>query len=411
MSGIGEGLWILDPMICSEAPASDGLTVQANGDNTIDLSWNNNLGLDETFNVFRSEGGCAADNFQQVASGITSASYSDTTASGGVSIGYKVSKSYSEGECETERSICVETTTTGVCTAAPQFSGVSSVSSTNTANCGIDVQWNNASSLCQADVSYDIYKSTDPAFIPSSNNKIANSIVGNNFHDPVVLDNTEYYYLVRAIDESNQSQDNNGLKLSDTAEGVISNGEFNAGAEIGDSGFGQNRHVGWEQVDTRANSGDRSYWSQSNSDTCNDLLSQTLSLTAGESSQLSFWTAFDIESQWDGGVVEITTDEQTWNPVTLDPGYNDEFRQSSDACGYDTGEPAFSGTNLTWTQHSMDLSEYQGQDIKIRWSYSTDGFVNEEGWYLDDIKVTNIQTPAQCMGLTDLIYEGGFELP
>ena len=414
MSGIGEGLYILDPHLCPIVPATDGLSAQANGDNTIDLNWNNDLGINESYNLFRSEGGCSVDNFEKIASDITSANYSDITASGDTVIGYKVSKVNTsiDGVCETDRSICVETTTTGLCTAAPQFSGVTSVSSTNTESCGMDIQWDNATSYCQADVSYDVYKSTDPAFIPGSSNRIASSISGNDFHDPIVIDNTEYYYLVRSNDESNQSQDNNSLKISDTTDGVISNGDFIAGAEIGDSGFGQNRHVGWEQVIDRANTGDRSYWSQSNSNTCNDLLSQTISLTPGESSELSFWTTYDIEPRWDGGVVEITTDEVTWDPANLSPGYNDTFRDSTDACGYDTGEPAFSGVSIAnWTQHSMDLSNYQGQDIKIRWSYSSDGAVNEEGWYLDDIKVTNTQTPAQCIGLTDLIYKGGFELP
>lgn len=409
MSGIGEGLYILDPIICPEAPATGGLSALANGDNTIDLNWNNDLGVDETYNVYRSVGGCAVDSFEQIASGVNSPNYSDISASGDVAIGYKVSKINAAGECETDRSICVETMTTGMCTAAPQFSGVNSVSTSNTASCGMDIQWNNANSYCNANVSYDIYKSTDSAFVADSSNKIASSIIGNQFNDPIVQDSTEYYYLVRSRDVSNQSQDNNSLKLSDTADGVISNGSFIAGAEIGDSGFDQNRHVGWEQVDTRANSGDRSYWSQSNSNTCNDLLSQTITLTAGKASQLSFWTAFDIEPRWDGGVVEITTNEQLWNPTTLTPGYNDTFRDSSDACGYDENEPAFSGPNLTWTQHSMDLSGYQGQDIKIRWSYSTDGAVSEEGWFIDDIIVTNTQTPAQCTGLTDLIFQNEFE--
>jgi len=409
MSGIGEGLFILDPMLCPVASATGGLLAQANGANTIDLTWNNDIVAGETYNVYRSEGGCAVDNFVKIASGITTPNYSDITASGDVAIGYKVSKINAEGECETDRSVCVETITTGMCTAAPLFNGVNTVSSTNNANCGMDIQWNSASSYCNASLSYDVYKSTDPAFIPDQSNKIASSISSNQFHDPDVLDSTEYYYLVRSRDESNQSQDTNSLKLSDTAVGVISNGTFSAGAEIGDSGFGQNRHVGWEQVTTRANTGDRSYWSQSNSNTCNDLLSQSITLTPGESSQLSFWTAFDIESRYDGGVVEITTDEQLWNPATLSPGYNDTFRSSTDACGYDENEPAFSGTNLTWTKHNMDLSSYQGQDIKIRWSYSTDGSVNEEGWFLDDIEVTNTQTPAQCMTISDILFVNGFE--
>jgi bacillopeptidase F (M6 metalloprotease family) len=138
-------------------------------------------------------------------------------------------------------------------------------------------------------------------------------------------------------------------------------------------------------------------------------VTQSITLSAGENSQLSFWTAFDIEDRWDGGVVEITTDDKQWDQVTLSPNYPDSFRDSADSCGYDQGTPSFTGTSLTWQQHTMDLSSYQGQDIKIRWNFSTDQNVNNEGWYLDDFSVTHTQIPSQCITLSDVIYQNGFE--
>ena len=410
MSDFDGGLFILDPHICPTTAATEGLDAQANGDNTIDLSWTNDLAIGESYNVFRSEGGCAVDNFEMIAENITSASYSDTSASGQVNIGYKLSKVSNEGECESDRSICIETMTTGICTAAPLFSGVNAVGSSNTNSCGLDIQWNAASGYCGSNISYDIYKSTNPAFIPDASNKVASAISGNQWHDVGVVGDVEYYYLVRSRDESNQSQDNNVVKLSSIATGPIENGIWASGAEIGDTGFNQEtRHVGWEINTTRVHSGNRSYWGQNQGNTCNDLLTQSITLTAGESSQLSFWTAFDIEDEWDGGVVEITTDESQWDQVLLSPNYPGSFRSSSDACGYTQGTPSFTGTNLTWQQHTLDLSSYQGQAIKVRWNYSTDGKVNEEGWYLDDISISNTQIPSQCNSLIDMIFSSGFE--
>ena len=410
MSDFDGGLFILGPSLCPQVPASDGLLAQANGDNSIDLTWNNDLVMGESYNVFRSEGGCAVDNFVQIATGLSSPAFTDNSVSGQVNIGYKVSKFGSEGVCESNRSVCVEASTTGTCTAAPQFSGVNSVSSSGTATCGIDIQWNATNGYCGNSISYDVYKSTNPAFIPGDANKVVSDITATQWHDVEVLGNNEYYYVVRARDTGNQTQDNNIVKLSDLAQGVIKNGLWSAGAEVGDGGFNQaSRHVGWEFSTTRVNSGLRSYWSQSQSSTCNDLLTNTISLTAGESSQLSFWTAFGIEDRWDGGVVEITTDEVQWDQPNLSPNYPDTFRSSTDACNYAENTPSFTGTNLTWQQHTMDLSSYQGQDIKIRWNYSTDGNTNEEGWFLDDINVTNTQVPSQCNSLIDEIFASGFE--
>jgi len=276
-------------------------------------------------------------------------------------------------------------------------------------NCGIDISWNTASGYCSSDISYDIYKSSDPAFIASANNRVASDITNTQWHDIMVNNDTEYYYLVRSTDESNQAQDTNVVKLSDTAQGILTNGSWTAGAEIGEIGFGPaSRHVGWELNSTRQHTGARSYWSQSNNNTCNGLLSVPISLTAGENSQLSFWTAYDIENEWDGGVVEISNNGNQWNEVTLSPNYPGAFNNSTDACNYAQNTPSFTGTNLTWQQHSMDLSSYQGQTINIRFNYSTDGFENNEGWFLDDISVTNTQIPGQCI-ISDVIYASGFE--
>jgi len=410
MSDFDGGLFILDPNLCPTIAATEGLNAQANGDNTIDLNWTTDLANGESYNVFRSEGGCAVDHFEMIAQNITVASYSDISVTGQVNVGYKISKTSNAGKCESDRSICVETMTTGICTTAPLFSGINSVGSSNTNSCGLDIQWNAASSYCSGDISYDIYKSTNPAFIPDASNKVASAISANQWHDTGVVGDVEYYYLVRSRDESNQSQDNNVVKLSSIATGPIKNGVWAAGAEIGDTGFNQEtRHIGWEVNTTRVHSGNRSYWGQNQSNSCNDLLTQSITLTAAKNSQLSFWTAFDIEDEWDGGVLEITTDERQWDQVLLSPNYPGSFRDSTDACGYALGTPSFTGINLTWQQHTVDLSSYQGQAIKIRWNFSTDGNVNEEGWYLDDISISNTQIPSQCNSLADMIFTSGFE--
>jgi choice-of-anchor B domain-containing protein len=408
MSDFDGGLFVLEPDLCPTIQGPSGLSAQANGDNSIELLWNNGLAVDESYNVYRSEGGCAVDNFELIGDQLTSSQFIDDSASADVAIGYKVSKS--TASCESERSACIETQTTGICTASPTFTGVSSVTTTSTSSCGMTIAWSQASSNCSADVNYSVYKSTDPAFIPSDSNKVLSNTLLNQWTDLSVVDDQQYYYLVRATDSSNNQQDNNLLKLSDTAKGEINNGNWTAGAEVGDNGFGQaSRHVGWEINTNNVHTGLNSYWSQNQSNTCNDLLTESIQLTPGESSQLSFWTLYDIESSYDGGVIEVTNDESNWNTPSLSPAYPGSFNTGSDECNYSSGTPSFTGTNLTWQQHIMDLSSYQGQDIKLRWNYSTDGSINDGGWYIDDIQVTNTQIPSVCVTLSDLIYSNSFE--
>jgi hypothetical protein len=410
MSDYQGGLFILDPKICPTIAIAQDLTTQANGDNTIDVNWTLNLGLNETYKVLRSQGGCSVDNFVEIASGLTSSSYSDNSVTGQVPVGYKIVKVDAQGTCESDRSICVETQTTGNCTIAPDFSGVASVTSLNSATCGVNVSWQNANSYCGSSINYDVFKSTNPSFTPDISNRIANNLTSTLLLDEAVTDGQEYYYLVRATDSSNGNQDTNNVKLATKAHGIITDGTWTNGAEIGDLGLNQaTRHLGWEYNSIRKHSGNRSFWSQSQSSICNDLITSGISLTAGQTSQLSFWSAYDIENQFDGGVVEVTTDQNQWDQNPLSPTYPGTFNNSGNACNYTATTPSFTGTNMTWQQHTMDLSAYQGQTIYVRWNYSTDTGVNNEGWYLDDFSITHSQVPSQCTTLTDLLYRNGFE--
>ncbi len=404
------GLFIFQQTnVCPVRNATQGLSLQASGDNTITLDWSFDLQQGETYAVYRSQGGCDANNFEKIADNIDTTSFIDNEASGQVAVGYRISKTSTVNgkSCESERSICVETQTTGHCTAPPIFDGLNTAGSADTSICGMNLQWPEATSVCNAQVSYDVFKSSDPTFTPDDTNRVASRIEDNQWQDFAVQSDTQYYYLVRAIDESSGKSENNSVKISGKALGPTSNGQWSAGAEIGDSGLNQTtRHLGWEQTNSIVHSGERSYWSQNNPSSCQALTTESVTLTPGASSVLEFWTAYDIDFQFDGGVVEISTDNENWQPVNLNPDYPNRFRFSNNACGYDTAEPSFTGTDLKWQKHQLDLSEYQGQDIKLRWNYSSNPVNNGQGWFIDDISISNIQTQSQCQTAQSTIQPG-----
>ncbi|MBN2554566.1 MAG: immune inhibitor A [Anaerolineales bacterium] len=112
--------------------------------------------------------------------------------------------------------------------------------------------------------------------------------------------------------------------------------------------------------------------------------------------ELSYWTWFDIEEGWDYLYLEVSADNgQTWTILTTDGGTAYNPTGSSYGWGY-TGYSG-GGEEPTWIQETIDLSEFGGQQILVRFEYLTDASVNGEGLLLDDVRL-------DASG-----YESGFE--
>lgn len=112
-------------------------------------------------------------------------------------------------------------------------------------------------------------------------------------------------------------------------------------------------------------------------------------------SQLAFWHWIDAEvdtgsEAWDGGIVEISTDGENYTQITPQGGYPYTI-VDNDASPFAPGTPCFSGTH-DWRRELFDLSAYTG-DAYLRFRFGTDGYVTEEGWYIDDL-VVSAETPA-----------------
>ena len=421
VSTIGEGLFVVQPILCSTPAAPDSLSATAAGDNRIDLSWNSTAPAGATFDVYRSFGSCPGGGYERVATGIAGTSYSDTTASGQVEYSYVVRASVEGGLCVSPDSNCSATTTTGPCIAPPAFSGLQTLENPGSSSCALDLGWNAAAPNCGASATYSVYRDTTSGFTPSAANRVASGLSGLTFRDSTVADGQDYFYVVRSTDSDNGVEDLNTLELVEKPTGPITDGPYDLGAEVGDPAViygtgaslgggeaGAPEHLGWEFSTARFNSGDRSYFSTYVENECLWFATPPITLTPGESSVLSFWTVYEIEDQWDGGVVQVTTDGGgSWSTLTLDQGYPGTFRSSSDGCGFNAGDPSFTGTNLTWSEFTADLSVFSGAEIQIRWIFSTDGAVEEEGWYVDDVQVTHVGVPGSCSGTA--MFADGFE--
>jgi choice-of-anchor B domain-containing protein len=425
VTGIDEGLFVLQPNLCTPPAAPSGLGATANGDQRIDLAWTGSGAVGASYRVERAQGGCAG-TFETVADGLTASTHSDIGVSGQVTFGYRVVERSASGQCASPASSCVQAQTSGACTAPPLFAGITQAGSAGSASCRIDLAWNAAAPACGGPARYSVYRDASAGFTPAAANRIAQDLSGTTFGDTNAPYATPQYYVVRAGDAANGSEESNRIELRASAYGPVADGPYASGAEPGEppldteapgavpasgaagKALAAPKHAGWHISPARFHGGARSFWSTSANNLCVSLVTPSLTLSAGQASQLSFWTAWDIEAGWDGGVIEISTDNGgSWSRLTPAGGYPATITNGGALCGIAQGSGVFGGTDqLTWTQRSVDLAAYAGQSVQLRWLYRTDSAVAEEGWFVDDVAITHALVPGPCTADAPLLSDG-----
>lgn len=120
-----------------------------------------------------------------------------------------------------------------------------------------------------------------------------------------------------------------------------------------------------------------------------DAALETPTLPLRSNSILSFWHWMDAEigggaEAWDGGFVEISVNGGAFQQITPVGGYPYTIIDNPDS-PFAPGTPCYSGTH-DWKQEFFDLSAYSG-NVAIRFRFGSDGYVTEEGWFIDDLVV------------------------
>jgi immune inhibitor A len=128
------------------------------------------------------------------------------------------------------------------------------------------------------------------------------------------------------------------------------------------------------------------YWGGQADETDTNMVTD-VNLTGKTSATLTFDAWYDIEPQWDFAFVQVSTDNgETWKSLG-----NNNTRSDVVDEGYPTilnSMPGFTGTsNGEWQSQSFDLSEYKGQNIKLRLRYATDWGTSHIGFFADNLKV------------------------
>jgi len=122
------------------------------------------------------------------------------------------------------------------------------------------------------------------------------------------------------------------------------------------------------------------------SNNVNSSTSTTISvdLTEAAFAMLNFWARWDIEAGYDYVQVKASKNNGgTWTPLAGKYTILGNENQAQ-------GEPLYDGTQNSWVQEEINLSDYLGYEVKFRFTIRSDSYVTEDGFYFDDFVVSAI---------------------
>jgi hypothetical protein len=111
-------------------------------------------------------------------------------------------------------------------------------------------------------------------------------------------------------------------------------------------------------------------------------LNNAINLTGYLGATLEFQTQWEIEDNWDYAQVLISTNNgSSWEPL------EGQYTNPGTGSFQPNGEPLYDGSQLSWVKELIDISDYIDEEIKLRFTLVSDGSVQENGIYIDDINL------------------------
>jgi len=112
---------------------------------------------------------------------------------------------------------------------------------------------------------------------------------------------------------------------------------------------------------------------------------------------LTYWTWYDLEVDYDYLYLTASVDGEDWQILITPSGTPDDPSGNSYGWAYNGA----SGAGPKWIQESVDISQFAGKELQLRFEYVTDAAVNGEGLLLDDVAIPEIDY------FTDFEQDGG----
>jgi hypothetical protein len=167
----------------------------------------------------------------------------------------------------------------------------------------------------------------------------------------------------------------------------------------------------WEATTTTFHSSPNSYTDSRLGNYLSDAtvtmtLTNPINLTSYTNPRLVFWTKYDIESNWDYGQVDVSTNNgSTWFPL------QGQYTEPGVGSFQPNGEPLYDGLRSNWVREEISLTSYKAAQNKIRFQLNTDGSLERDGWYVDDIAVIIYQIiPVEMLSFSASVNSGNVVL-
>ncbi len=113
-------------------------------------------------------------------------------------------------------------------------------------------------------------------------------------------------------------------------------------------------------------------------------LSSPVSLFNTSRAVLRYNARWEIEEGWDYAQVQISTDNGM-NWISLCGKFTKPGSQNQDP-----GQPLYDGTQILWVNEEIDLSAYINQNIQVRFVMISDGWLQMDGFYVDDLVIERL---------------------
>lgn len=182
---------------------------------------------------------------------------------------------------------------------------------------------------------------------------------------------------------------------------IVDNGSFTTSLRInkkfgelttifsdpGDSTSGNFDNNGWETTGSTFVSPSSSITDSASGNYQNNAnetiaLSDPIDLTDATGANVTFYAKWEIENNFDYVQFDVSIDGgNSW--VAQCGLYTNEGSSNN---SQPTGEPLYDGTQNDWVQEQIDLSDYLGESILVRFHLRSDNGARADGFYFDDLQ-------------------------
>ena len=127
-------------------------------------------------------------------------------------------------------------------------------------------------------------------------------------------------------------------------------------------------------------SGQYAFWSNKGDESATSLQREFDFTGAVAPIEMTYHTWYEVENGYDYVYLEASTDGEHWQALDTPSGASRDPYGNSYGWGY-------TGSSDGWTEETVDLSEFAGKRVQLRFEYVTDDGTTDDGFLLDDISV------------------------